>query len=407
MLQIEKKILNRLLDRYENSKLSRGENKKAIHITFSFRTDTLPAYFDESSYAADDINAAMQQLEREGLIQILWKNHKTGHIIEKVMLCEKAVPDVYVRLGRVPKTSAQERTLEQLLKLQKQLTGHITQAFLAEMISRIAEGRSVKEYLDIMDAGQIAKFISALNFVENNKEDMYIREFSIAHFHDSKQFENLIPKICRVIREHCEEFREYENEEILSEYLIYKAPGYVYVKGNARLLTSTGETINAGAFPDGLGFAIGHSEKQQVVIIPDASVKQIYTIENLTSFHRFFQENSLIIYLGGYHNSTRRQLLMDIYQKLPHARYYHFGDMDAGGFQIYYHLCEKTGIPFQTFQMDLETLKAYESYAKPLTENDRKRLKKLCDTRFSEEEKKLAEYMLDKGIKLEQECIRN
>ena len=43
------KILNDLLDKYENSKLSRGENQRAIHIAFPFNKKTMPKYFDESS----------------------------------------------------------------------------------------------------------------------------------------------------------------------------------------------------------------------------------------------------------------------------------------------------------------------------------------------------------------------
>lgn len=56
-------------------------------------------------------------------------------------------------------------------------------------------------------------------------------------------------------------------------------------------------------------------------VVPDASVREVYTIENLTSFYRFQKDDSLIVYLGGYHNSVRRQLLLDIYHALPVAEY--------------------------------------------------------------------------------------
>ena len=80
-------------------------------------------------------------------------------------------------------------------------------------------------------------------------------------------------------------------------------------------------------------------------------------------------------------------------------------NLDAGGFYILEHLKRKTGIPFQMFQMDIETLKKYEDYAKPLTENDKKRLMQLEKMELPDEERKLITYMLQKGIKLEQECI--
>ena len=52
----------------------------------------------------------------------------------------------------------------------------------------------------------------------------------------------------------------------------------------------------------------------------------------------------------------------------------------------------KTWIPFQMFQMDIETLKKYEDYAKPLTENDKKRLMQLEKMELPDEERKLITY---------------
>ena len=82
MHPVENKILNDLLDKYENSKLSRGENQRAIHIAFPFNKKTMPKYFDESSLEIETIHAAAEQMEREGLVAIAWKNQKPGYIIE-------------------------------------------------------------------------------------------------------------------------------------------------------------------------------------------------------------------------------------------------------------------------------------------------------------------------------------
>ena len=57
MMPFEKKILNSLLDSYENSRLSRGENKVKIHISFPFQKTKLPEYFNESSLAYEEIHA--------------------------------------------------------------------------------------------------------------------------------------------------------------------------------------------------------------------------------------------------------------------------------------------------------------------------------------------------------------
>lgn len=129
------------------------------------------------------------------------------------------------------------------------------------------------------------------------------------------------------------------------------------MKGNVQIYSAGKQAADISAFPEGIAVAVG-SEEDTPDICVDQTIDKVFTIENLTSFYRFKQEHSLVIYLGGYHNHSRRNLLMQIYQKLPDAQYYHFGDLDAGGFYILEHLKRKTGIPFQMFQMDIETLKS-------------------------------------------------
>ena len=94
---------------------------------------------------------------------------------------------------------------------------------------------------------------------------------------------------------------------------------------------------------------------------------------------------------------------MELRAACPQAAYRHFGDVDAGGFEIYRDLREKTGIPFRMYRMDLATLQTYEQYGRPLTENDRIRLQKM---RGREELREVIDYMLAHDVKLEQECIR-
>jgi len=134
-------------------------------------------------------------------------------------------------------------------------------------------------------------------------------------------------------------------------------------------------------------------------------IKKVITIENLTTFFRWSKPESILIYLGGYHNRIRRELLMMIYRQIPDAEYLHFGDIDVGGFEIYEDLCEKTGIPFRTLHMDVETIEKYKEFAKKLTQNDRNRLKNLQEKREECSYSDVIGYMMEYGIKLEQESM--
>ena len=128
---------------------------------------------------------------------------------------------------------------------------------------------------------------------------------------------------------------------------------------------------------------------------------RVITIENLTSFHAFSEHDMLAVYLGGYHNTHRRNLIRMIYAQNPDSAYYHYGDIDAGGFYILLHLRKKTGVAFQPHHMDIETLQRYGKYTKPLTEHDKNRLKKLLGGEFGE----TVAYMLKHNCKLEQEAL--
>ncbi|MDD3655102.1 MAG: DUF2220 family protein [Desulfotomaculaceae bacterium] len=65
-------------------------------------------------------------------------------------------------------------------------------------------------------------------------------------------------------------------------------------------------------------------------------------------------------------------------------------------------LRRETGMDFQPYKMDLETLKKYRDYARDLTENDRARLRKLKGSEFAE----VIGYMLEHNCKLEQEAVQ-
>ena len=199
-----------------------------------------------------------------------------------------------------------------------------------------------------------------------------------------------------------EECKEKELDEILAEYGIYHTPNYVYFKGNVSLAIGDNE-YRIGELHQGIG--ISGEDIERICFQDVTQIRKVITIENLTTFFRWEEPESFMIYLGGYHNSVRRALLKKIYDTLPKVDYYHFGDIDVGGFLIYEDLCQKTGIPFKLYRMDLDTLRQYEKYAKVLTDNDRVRIEKILRENPGTEYAVVLEYMLAEDIKLEQECL--
>lgn len=402
MGRYDKKIVDKLLDSYESSSLFKETNKVRVHISFPFNKSTLPVYFDESSLAYEEIHASMLDLERRGIINIVWKSRKEGHIISKVILRTEELEKAYAYVSRTPKMEKIEQNRMLLAKLRGRCNTPICQSLIAYLDERLKNGKPVKEYIDLSKLSETELLITGIAKIEQNDRICYIREFSIEHFHDSKIFETMSGKIAKAMRMFGEEYKGKELEEILAEYGIYHTPNYVYFKGSVLLGIGNNE-YDIGELRQGMG--ISGEDIERITFRDFSKISKVITIENLTTFFRWEEPESLLVYLGGYHNGVRRALLEKIYRAIPDVEFYHFGDIDAGGFLIYEDLCRKTGIPFKRYGMDLEHLKQYERYGKALTENDRVRIEKMMKDNPNLAYADVLTYMLAAGIKLEQECF--
>ena len=399
-------ILKGLLDSYERSLLSQGKNKVTVHISFPFTRKNLPEYFNESSLAYEKIHGSVRVLEEQELVTAVWKNGKEGHIIEKVLLNDKNVAEAYAYLNRKPRREYVRENLELLEEAKERYQTPILQGFLAYLQERLIEGKSVKEFIDIEKPDKTRKILKAVGELENNREDCYIREFSIRHFGNSKTLTSMLGVLRKILQRFGEGFEDMDAYGILAEYSVYHTPDYVYIKGMGELIfgEDLSTVVNLTWLKQGIG--LSGEDIGRVRILGNSKIKKILTIENLTTFFRWKEKDSLMIYLGGYHNSVRRKLLELLHQSFPEAEYLHFGDIDVGGFEIYRDLCRKTGIPFKTYHMGIEELQKYESCTQELTENDCKRLDVLIKKMESEGgDTRALQYMKEKGRKLEQEGI--
>lgn len=168
-------------------------------------------------------------------------------------------------------------------------------------------------------------------------------------------------------------------------------------KGSA-IITIKGQRLNLSVLNGDI--AISSALLPEISSI-SVTGSRVMTIENLTTFNAFHESDTFAVYLGGYHNSHRRNFINKIYNDNPDAEYYHFGDIDAGGFYILLHLRAKTGVHFMPYHMGIPELQQFKSYTKPLTENDVKRLTALLDSEFSD----TLNYMMKNNCKLEQEAL--
>ena len=180
---------------------------------------------------------------------------------------------------------------------------------------------------------------------------------------------------------------------------IVKNPGHVFFKG-AGIISLSGQVLDLSALSGDISVS---SVMLRDIDHITVTGNKVTTIENLTTFDTYIPKDEFVIYLGGYHNTARREFIRKLYDQNPDKKYYHYGDIDAGGFYILLHLRDKTGIQFEPLHMDVATLMKKKEFTKKLTENDEKRLRSLLGGEFDE----VISYMLEHNCKLEQEALDN
>ena len=409
--KIQKEILARLLQKYENSKTYANEN--AIKQSFSvrpedFMKDYQSDFTDIAKIAEFEQHIAL--LEEEKFVETKRKNGRIQKI--SAILDEENWKKIRSILGVKEKKEAIEE--EKLFYRQFLQENEIIKNFCTVQIERLENGKN-SQY----ERSEAERIIALLQFILSNKEEILERELSIAVLSDSKLWEKKYKsKVCRILwtspaKSHAEldsaSRKEFPNqvrndetqetdENLLEEFNIYKNPTYIYFKGNGKI-----------TFADKTEILLS---KNRPLAFPSSSLKEIehirifdggiMTVENLTSFNRIAAPDIFYIYLSGYHNSAKQKFLCKIHSENPEKQYFHFGDIDPDGFDILENLREKTKINFVPYKMDVQTLKKYRDFAKPLEKNDIAKAQTLISKNHFADE---MNYMLSCNCKLEQEIV--
>lgn len=404
LTSMQKKILSRLIDKYEQSKTYAGENK--VNQSFSVTPAEIYPEYESNYEPVDNIHRfedQMRQLSEAGLIQIESKRES----IHKLVLISdyESISEIYKKLKRTPRNDI-VRKQKQFFSSRIGLTG-AADSFCREQLKRIEAGKKIQYPLSDADA-----ILRLLSRITDNKEDILERELSIEVLGDSKTFEKSYrARVCKILDKFNvtqqtwipEDLSGREREmAILEEYSVYANPSYIYMKGNGSITFCDGTRYLL--HPD-LPFAFSSKSISKVSRF-EIEDHDFMTVENLTSFNRISRDDTFFLYLSGYHNTAKQHLLLKIAednQKPGKAmNFYHFGDIDPDGFLILKHLKRETNIDFLPYRMGTEELAKYEKYSKPLEKNDVTKAENMLRTGIYPAEMK---YMLKYGRKLEQEII--
>lgn len=398
MTKYQKNVFQLLLDKYESSKTYKWENK--LNQRFSIKPDEIVSDYSGDFTDIDCVrqfNREMKELEETGLIILVQLKHSDD--ILKIGAIPEKIPVYYELTGREDISAVRQAQIEMYEKYKG--VHKILDCFCETQIERLSNYKNAEYSKDVA-----SNLLKLLKYIFTNTHDVMERELSIRVLSDSKLFQEKYRKRVRKILETYGEFdldfRGFEDKEkskiILEEFRVFSNPSYIYLKGDFEIRYRNGYVLRG--YRD-IPLAISSTtldEIEKVVVLAGT----IITIENLTAYNRYVRENTVLLYLSGYHNTAKQTFLKKIASDNEGISWFHFGDIDPDGYYILKNLAEKTGILFQPLYMDISYLEKYRKYCKPLEKNDVVKANSLlkngkyCD---------IMEYMLENRCKLEQEII--
>ena len=396
-MEYSKDIISRLLDIYErrNGYAKRPEELRSIQFEVSKEYPIYKDRYDNEKYR--DINTAIEKNVAAGLI--IAEKDQIGRY-SKIKLNIARVDDCYALLKR---TSIPDQCKKVLSVLEK--ANNVECLLIGRIVSDFCE--QIKAYKKLpydlgYDARRVGEVLQVLEAVTKLTSETYIRNFSTALFKDSKRFQREYRStIESILFDYTDDV--VEKDDILGYYNLYENPTYVLIKGNARICFDE-SAIELSEMPGGIALSNG-----SLAGIHKISVKadKVITVENLTTYHDCDEQDTVYIYLGGYHNTSKQKLLELIYENNGDKEYYHEGDLDVYGFLILKNLIDKTQIPFKPLFMDLGTIERFyrAGLYKNLSARDRKVITSKKDGQLSAY-KDVLEYMLANDCKVEQESIK-
>lgn len=418
---IQREVLNNLVDRYERRSDYCSGEKSARRTLMRIDQKSRPDYFHVSNSSYRHMfNKEMEALQQQGFVELEWLRFDKGHTLERVVLVAEVLPSIYKLLGRRTKKEIYSKAGEQLSVLRNEAPPDpALLAFFDELMSKLARLEPLPPPLRPEKVEEMTDLLRGLNALcQGHEDDIAKRSLSVKLYGDSKRWQQLEKGILQLYRQFCpvgsEEARgvieatAMDDSVLLAEQGIVDNPAHIRLAGDLVVQTAKGQ-IDLSLFEPDLGLPAPMVKEMEIETCPCGAV---ITIENLTSFYQYLQErpeDHLVIYLGGFANRARRLLLQKLFrffqEQQKTATFLHWGDMDLGGFKIWYDLVRQTGIPFKPYLMDEETYLQHLQLGQPMSDQYAEKLSALLQDQEYAGFHSLIKLMLEKKIRVEQEAI--
>ena len=408
-------VLGTLLDKYEDSTAFRtGVFSRRILLTIpkETRLQELLEQPDEKRLFL----AALDRLKAQRLIDYSWVRYEQGNLVDKIWLVPENIGSCYQALGRTSATDRLE-TFRQSVSaaLEKLPPDSDFAAYLCEVQQYTAARKKLRAPFS-EDAALNENLLKCLVLLEDCP-DLMERVFSGRYFSDSKYFERVLKgKVLSILKElhkRAPEAAEDGNsplsdEDLLAERGLYRWPEVFEYSGALTVHMDDGSCFDTGVHR--YGAYLNSEEVRHIAAVDGSAIRRVVFIENKANYMDFQarrrQPGDLVVYHGGFYSPVKGLLFARIYEGCPNAAFYHWSDIDLGGFRLFCRLRSSIAPTVQPLFMDVETLERNAASCMKITAPAYlAQLSALLDDTEYAVFREVIRYMLAHRVRLEQENL--
>lgn len=411
-MDYKKAILNILLDKFERSKsyLDNGSSRRILLKLFS---KEFPDYNIEKPEIRELINSIVKELEAKQLLGFEWLRFEKGNIIEKVWLRPENIDMAYQEAGRPPKSSRALAIHKMVRELKENISLSWIRKYLEDTESNIEIKKSASPFLpdDEKSAQAVLNALKAIN--DQNNEEYLERVFSLKCFGDSKFFEKHVrKKVVNIIKKYLlNDFNYIEpltDDEILAQVGIVRTPEQVDFCGEI-VCKLAGEYVDFSVFKHGI--TINSYTINEIENLDLKSINKVLFIENKANYIDYILKkrntNELVIFHGGFYSPVKGLFFKKVYESgfKTGVLFYHWSDLDIGGFRIFQRLKKNIVPELKPFLMDKEAFLSRKRYWTTFDEKYGSVLEGMLEKKEFLEFHDVISKMLEVRSKLEQEAF--
>lgn len=403
---MEKDIAQIIINKYENSSKCRNGIKQGnMSVNFS----KIQKYNLDSNYKYRlEVNKAVVSLEEKELIKVKWISK--NNIIDRIVFRLEDIDKFYELSGIEKKDIILSGIIEQLESYKKNIENVNLKNIIVDFQSEIEKKKKIPKIIEDYDKRiLILKGLVGIDEILINDETMYERVFSKKYFNNSKIFEKkLRGSILSLIKKYFQEIKGLDDDIILSTIGIVKTTNDLNIKGNI-VFELDEKKLDLNNFIYGL--ALNDKTIKSIKLL-DFNFEKVISVENKANFNYLcdIEKNALIIFSGGFYSPCHRRFLHGLYEsileKQSNIEFYHWGDIDFGGINIYRHIKRYIFPNLKPLNMNLQTIKNNLDFCEKIkSETYINKLKELLNDNCIVEMHEVINFIINNRVSLEQECL--